>query len=189
MVDRHQDRKIIVSDPEKCSGCRLCEYVCSMVNEKIFNPHKSRIRVISLGPLANMAVSCRKCEDPLCVASCPKNALSQEENTGIIRVNEHACTGCGWCIGACSFGAINLHPDKKIAYTCNSCTNTDNCDNEPQCVQWCTENALQYVTAETLAQKTRQKIVNQLLDIPKTNNNNNSNNDKEEKETEKEKTK
>lgn len=135
-----------------------------MVNEKTFNPNKSRIRVIHMGPLANMAVSCRKCEDPVCVASCPKNALSQEKNTGIIRVNEHACTGCGWCIGACSFGALNLHPDKKIAYTCNSCTDTDNKD-EPQCVQWCIENALQYVTTEVLAQKTRQKIVAQLLEI------------------------
>ncbi|MCL2691778.1 MAG: 4Fe-4S dicluster domain-containing protein [Candidatus Bathyarchaeota archaeon] len=178
MVNRRQDRKFVVSDPEKCNGCRICEYVCSMVNEKTFNPYKSRIRVINMSPLANMAISCRKCEDPVCVASCPKNALSQEENTGIIRVNEHACTGCGWCIGACSFGALNLHPDKKIAYTCNSCTDLDS-NNEPQCVQWCTENALQYVTAETLAQKARQKIVTQLLEVHETNNNN-----KEDKKTE-----
>ncbi len=163
MVDRHQDRKFVVSDPEKCNGCSLCEYVCSMVNEKTFNPNKSRIRVTRMGPLANVAVSCRKCEDPVCVASCPKNALSQEESTGIIRVNEHACTGCGWCVGACPFGAMNLHPDKKVAYTCNSCTDTDS-KGEPQCVQWCPEGALQYVTTETLAQKARQKIVTQLLE-------------------------
>lgn len=163
MVDRHQDRKFIVSDPEKCTGCSLCEYVCSMVNEKTFNPNKSCIRVTRMGPFANVAVSCRKCEDPVCVASCPKNALSQEESTGIIRVNEHACTGCGWCVGACPFGAMNLHPEKKIAYTCNSCTDTDS-KGEPECVQWCPEGALQYVTAETLAQKARQKIVTQLLE-------------------------
>jgi Fe-S-cluster-containing dehydrogenase component len=172
VVDRPQDRKFVVSDPEKCSGCSLCEYICSMVNEKTFNPHKSSIRVISRGPLANMAVSCRKCKDPVCVVACPKKALSQEENTGIIRVNEHACIGCGWCIGACSFGALNLHPDKKIAYTCNSCADTNNCEDEPQCVQWCTEGALQYVTAETLAQKARQKIVTQLFETRETNNNN-----------------
>ncbi|MCL1976552.1 MAG: 4Fe-4S dicluster domain-containing protein [Candidatus Bathyarchaeota archaeon] len=167
MVDRHQDRKLVVSDPEKCSGCSICEYVCSMVNEKTFNPNKSRIRVIRMGMLANVAVSCRKCEDPVCVASCPKNALSQEESTGIIRVNEHACTGCGWCVGACTFGALNLHPDKKVAYTCNSCTDTDS-NGEPQCVQWCPEEALQYVTAETLAQRARQKIVTQLLEAHET---------------------
>jgi len=169
VTERHQDRKIVVSDPERCSGCGLCEYVCSMVNEKTFNPHKSRIRVIRRG-LVNMAVSCRKCKDPVCVASCPKNALSQEKHTGIICVDEHACTGCGWCIGACSFGALNLHPDKKIVYTCNSC---DVFNGVPQCVQWCTENALQYITAENLAQKIRQKIVSQLLEtreVAKTEN-------------------
>jgi Fe-S-cluster-containing hydrogenase component 2 len=163
VVDRHQDRKFVVSDKEKCSGCGLCEYVCSMVNEKTFNPDKSRIRVTRMNLFVNVAVSCRKCEDPLCVASCPKYALSQEENTGIIRVNEHACTGCGWCVGACPFGALNLHPDKKIAYVCNSCTDTDG-KGEPQCVQWCQESALQYVTAETLAQKARQKLVAQLFE-------------------------
>ncbi|MDR2204026.1 MAG: 4Fe-4S dicluster domain-containing protein [Nitrososphaerota archaeon] len=180
MTTRYQDRKFIVSDPEKCSGCRLCEYACSMANEKTFNPDKSRIRVITTGPLTNMAVSCRKCEDPVCVASCPKNALSQEENTGIIRVNEHSCTGCGWCIGACPFGAINLHHIKKIAYTCNNCTDIDiHADskqkNEPQCIQWCPKNALQFITSETLAQKTRQKIVTQLFE---TRENNNSNKEK-----------
>ena len=163
MVDRHQDRKFVVSNHEKCSGCGLCEYVCSMVNEQTFNPEKSRIRVARRGLLTSVAISCRKCEDPLCVASCPKNALSQEESTGIIRVNEHACTGCGWCIGACSFGALNLHPDKKIVYVCNSCTDNDY-NGEPQCVQWCPMSALQYVTAETLAQKARQKIVAQLFE-------------------------
>ncbi|XHH09032.1 MAG: 4Fe-4S dicluster domain-containing protein [Candidatus Bathyarchaeia archaeon] len=167
MADRHQDRKFVVSDPEKCNGCSLCEYVCSMVNEKTFNPNKSRIRVTRMSPLANVAVSCRKCEDPVCVASCPKNALSQEESTGIIRVNEHACTGCGWCVGACQFGAMNLHLDKKVAYTCNSCTDTD-FKGEPQCVVWCPEGALQYVTTETLAQKARQKIVSQLLEAHET---------------------
>jgi len=137
-----------------------------MINEKTFNPNKSRIRVIRMNLLANMAVSCRKCEDPLCVASCPKNALSQEENTGIIHVNEHACTGCGWCISACPFGALNLHPNKKVSYVCNNCTDA-NSTSEPQCVKWCPQEALQYVTAETLAQKTRQKLVAQLFEPSK----------------------
>jgi anaerobic carbon-monoxide dehydrogenase iron sulfur subunit len=161
-MSRQQDRKFVAADPEKCIGCVVCEYACSMVNEKTFNPTKSRIRVMRLGPLMNMAVTCRKCEDPVCVAACPKKALSQEDCTGIIRVNEHACTGCGWCISACPFGAMNLHPDKKIAFTCNSCTDNDY-KGEPQCVQWCPEEALHFVTAETLAQKARQKAVCQLL--------------------------
>jgi Fe-S-cluster-containing hydrogenase component 2 len=67
---------------------------------------------------------------------------------------------------------MNLHPDKKVAYTCNSCTDTDS-KGEPQCVAWCPEGALQYVTTETLAQKARQKIVTQLLEAHETSKENN----------------
>jgi len=118
---RPQDRKFVTADPEKCIGCLVCEYACSMVNEKTFNPTKSRIRAMRIGPLVNLAVTCRHCEDPACVAACPRDALKQEEDSGIIRVDENACNGCGWCISACQFGAMNMHPEKKVVFTCNSC--------------------------------------------------------------------
>ena len=73
---RPQDRKFVTADPEKCIGCVVCEYACSMVNEKTFNPTKSRIRAMRLGPLVNMAVTCRHCEEPACVAACPRDALN-----------------------------------------------------------------------------------------------------------------
>ena len=137
---RPQDRKFVTADPDKCIGCCVCEYACSMVNEKTFNPTKSRIRAMRMGPLVNLAITCRHCEEPACVAACPRDALTQEENSGIIRVDENACNGCGWCISACQFGAMNMHPEKKIVFTCNSCT--DNETKEPQCVKWCPEEAL-----------------------------------------------
>ena len=31
--------KIINVDPSKCTGCRLCELVCSVKNESIANPY------------------------------------------------------------------------------------------------------------------------------------------------------
>ncbi len=110
---RPQDRKFVTADPDKCIGCLVCEYACSMVNEKTFNPNKSRIRAMRIGPLVNLAVTCRHCEDPACVAACPRDALKQECDSGIIRVDENACNGCGWCISACQFGAMNMHPDKE----------------------------------------------------------------------------
>ena len=111
---RPQDRKFVSADPEKCVGCSVCEYACSMVKEKTYNPTKSRIRAIRMGPLVNLAVTCRHCEDPPCVADWPKEALSQEEGTGIIMVDEKRCSGCSWCIEACSFVAMMMHPEKKV---------------------------------------------------------------------------
>jgi len=99
-----------------------------------------------------LAVACRHCEDPACVAACPRDALSQEEDTGIIMVNEEVCHGCAWCISACQFGAMMMHPDKKVVFTCNSCK--DQTDG-PQCVKWCPEEALTFATAQQLAQKFR----------------------------------
>ena len=157
---RPQDRKFVSADPEKCVCCLVCEYACSMTHENTFNPTKSRIRALRLGPLNNIAVTCRHCEDPACVAACPREALSQEESTGIIMVDEEACNGCAWCISACPFGAMMMHPDKKVVFTCDSCK--DEADG-PQCVKWCPEEALTFVTSDVLAQKARISAVKNLF--------------------------
>ena len=156
---RAQDRKFVTSDPEKCIGCLVCEYACSMTNEKTFNPTKSRIRALRLGPLNNLAVTCRHCEDPACVTACPRDALHQEED-GTITVDEQACNGCTWCISACEFGAMMMHPEKKVVFTCNSCKDQPD---GPQCVKWCPEEALTFVTAQQLAQKSRISAVRNLF--------------------------
>lgn len=124
-------------DPDRCIGCNICEYACSVEKEKTFNPVKSRIRAIRLNPLSNIAVTCRTCKDALCVAACPKDALRQTES-GIVKVDEEKCDGCGWCISPCQYGAITLHPETRKAMLC------DTCEGAPECVQWCPEGALSY---------------------------------------------
>jgi len=146
-------RKFVSADPEKCVGCAVCEYVCSLEKEKVFNPLKSRIRVVRLHPLINLSVTCRLCEDAPCVAACPRDA----EETGVILIDEEKCNGCGWCIEACDYGAITLHPDKRVVVTC------DLCDGEPKCVEWCPEEALDFTTRELLAQKARRAVVKKLF--------------------------
>jgi TPP-dependent indolepyruvate ferredoxin oxidoreductase alpha subunit len=134
-------------DPEKCVGCVICEYACSLEKEKVFNPVKSRIRAIRLDPLSNAAIACRICEEAPCVAACPEKALAQSIETGVITVDEDKCNGCGWCIEACEYGAITLHPSKQKVIVC------DLCNGEPECVQFCPEGAL------SLSGKTTDKIV------------------------------
>ena len=159
MVKIHQ-RKFISADPEKCVGCQVCEYACSYSPEKAFNPIKARIRLVRVNQLANMAVTCRLCEDPACVAACPRNALSQAEDTGNIVLDKDKCNGCGWCIEACDYGAMMLHPETKVVYVCDLCK--DKADG-PQCVKWCPEEALTIVTSDTLAQKARITAIRKLF--------------------------
>ena len=134
-------------DPDKCIGCNVCEYICSLEKEKTFNPVKSRIRALRLDSLSNVAMTCRVCKNAPCVKACPEDALTQSTANGTITVDEEKCDGCGWCIETCEYGAIMLHPDKRKAVIC------DTCSGDPKCVQWCPESAL------SLKGKTTDKIV------------------------------
>lgn len=134
-------------NPKMCNGCIVCEYACSMEKEQTFNPVKSRIKAVRLDTIKNIALTCRACQDAPCVAACPNGALVQSlENKSII-VDESKCKGCGWCIQACEYGAITLHPSTKKAIVC------DMCNGDPVCVKWCPESAL------SLKGKTTDKIV------------------------------
>ena len=92
MVKIHE-RKFVSADPEKCVGCQICEYACSFTKEKAFNPLKSRIRVVRVNQLANMAVTCRLCEDPACVAGLDTE-FPQKAQKGVILVGGKNF-GCG----------------------------------------------------------------------------------------------
>jgi carbon-monoxide dehydrogenase iron sulfur subunit len=151
------EKKFVSGDPAKCIGCCVCEYACSMKHEDTYNPTKSRIRAIRLNSFVNLAVACRLCEDSPCVAACPRDALRQSDERGNIIVDEDKCNGCGWCIEACDYGAIQLHPDTRKVFVC------DLCDGEPQCVEWCPEEALDYTTKDVLSQKARRTAVKKLF--------------------------
>ena len=53
-----------------------------------------------------------------------------------MKILEDVCIKCGKCIEACPFAAIDWHPTKKTPLVC------DVCDGEPECVKFCSPNAL-----------------------------------------------
>ncbi len=155
-VETAINRIFVTADPSKCIGCSVCEYVCALEKEGSFNPLRSRIRVVRLHPLVNVAVACRFCEDAPCVHACPRNALKQSEENGIILINEEKCDACGWCIEACEYGAINLNLEKRVVMAC------DLCGGEPKCIEFCPEEALELVAEDSAAQKTWASAVEKL---------------------------
>lgn len=128
--------KIIV-DARKCSGCRMCEQICSFYHEREFNPRKARIKVLireKKGIYAPLfCIQCKKC-----LPACKRNALSWDQQVGVIRVDLNRCNGCGLCIPVCEQAAIILDPTTKKVNIC------DLCDGEPQCVKWCQQEALTF---------------------------------------------
>ena len=146
-MSKNVSKKFVAVDPSKCTGCSLCEYVCVLEkNEAVLNPLRSRIRVVRITPAFNVAIACRFCDDAPCVKACPREALTQSEK-GIIIVNEARCDSCGWCVPACPYGGIAVHPDKNSVLVC------DLCDGEPKCVEFCPEEALELVTGNEEANK------------------------------------
>jgi len=150
----------IVCDPDKCIGCRLCEYACSVTKTGSFDPSRSRIRVVRIEPVTMTAISCRLCEDAPCILACPRDALTRSEEDGTILVDEDECDGCGWCVEACEFGAVVLNPTTKNAEICDLCADEE----EPQCVSICPKDALSLSTPETLRQKARRNVVARLFE-------------------------
>ena len=147
-ASKFPSKKFVSVDPSKCTGCGICEYACVLEKEEeILNPIRSRIRVVRMTPLFNFALACRFCEDAKCVTACPEKALSQSEQTGIIRVKEKKCKGCDWCIQACPHGGITIHSETGIAVAC------DLCEGEPKCVEFCPEEALDLVCTDEDAEK------------------------------------
>ncbi|HDJ26211.1 MAG TPA: 4Fe-4S dicluster domain-containing protein [Candidatus Bathyarchaeota archaeon] len=136
-----EGREFVFADPSKCIGCGLCELACVIEKEKNLDATKSRIKVVHLGPLANMAVTCRLCESAPCVRACPRDALWQDEK-GIIRVDDEKCDVCGWCVEACPYGAIVLDTERATVLIC------DLCDGEPKCMEFCPTEALFWATEE-----------------------------------------
>jgi len=136
-------------------GCQLCEYICSYTKTGEFNTYRSLIRTVRAEEILIVAVACRTCEDAPCVIACPRDALSQDPLTGIIRIDASRCDGCAWCIEACDFGAILINAETKLAEICDLCEDQED---GPQCVKWCPKEALELTTPDRRAQRARRKL-------------------------------
>lgn len=119
---------------ENCSGCRKCEIACSIFHESSIWPEASRIRIFMLIPGIEIPHLCFQCEDYPCVENCPTNALSIDNSTQTVKVEEEKCTACGTCIEVCPGSIPHLHPERKKIVIC------DFCGGNPQCVKVCQES-------------------------------------------------
>lgn len=142
--------KRVYPDKEVCIGCRLCEVACLTVHSKsqdIIIAHReekaaglsSRKAVYQSGPTC-VALSCRHCAEPACVAACISGALSKDPQSGRTEYDESKCVGCWSCVMSCPFGAIKRHAAKQKIVKCDLCKGRK----MPACVEACPNRALKY---------------------------------------------
>jgi carbon-monoxide dehydrogenase iron sulfur subunit len=146
-------KKVLLVDMDKCTGCKQCSLACSLTKEDLFDPDRGRIKILKKEEIAlGLQLVCEQCESHPCVASCPNGALSRDETTGIITVDENLCTSQGACVDACIYYAIRLHPETKKPMFC------DLCGGDPYCVKHCVPEALQWVDKSEDLTKTKRKL-------------------------------
>jgi carbon-monoxide dehydrogenase iron sulfur subunit len=144
--------KTLVIDPKLCTGCRLCELVCSFKKTETYNPARARIRTIVFeDEIAFVPMTCWQCEEPVCQEVCPTGAVMRDEGTGAVTISVERCIGCKMCMMVCPFGNIQSDGSGELVVKC------DLCGGDPECVVFCPTKALQYLPADkfTLARKKR----------------------------------
>ncbi|HSR11753.1 MAG TPA: 4Fe-4S dicluster domain-containing protein [Thermodesulfobacteriota bacterium] len=124
--------KKLSADPIKCTGCRSCMLVCSLMHTDAHSYDGARIRIQSDEPRGvHTPVLCKFCEDPDCVSACTVQALSKDQKTGSIRVDDSLCNGCEACVDSCPHSAMFFDAEKGVPFTC------DLCQGDPECVKVC----------------------------------------------------
>lgn len=135
--------RFILTDPEKCIGCRTCEVACMMSHQSSATPEAftSRIRVVKGGTFTT-AVGCHQCEDAHCANVCPTGAIHRA--AGAWLVEQARCIGCKSCMVACPFGAMQVRvvEDRVQALKCDLCAHREG---GPACVEACPTHALRCI--------------------------------------------
>jgi anaerobic carbon-monoxide dehydrogenase iron sulfur subunit len=129
---------ILIVEKERCTGCKLCEIVCSLTKEGASDPARSRIRVREEGEGGFLPVVCQQCEEPACTFVCPVNAVWRNEATGEVLFDRERCVGCRACVSACPLLGSRFDPQQEKALRC------DLCGGEPACTAFCASGALRY---------------------------------------------
>jgi carbon-monoxide dehydrogenase iron sulfur subunit len=130
-------RKALAVDATVCSGCRICEVICSVIHEGTVDLERSRIYVKS-NPFEGSfnPIVCRQCPDAPCLKACPESAIVINEKDGTVMIVDEECSGCRLCEEACPFAAIRFDQERHKAFKC------DFCQGNPECVKWCPTSAL-----------------------------------------------
>lgn len=133
---------------EICTGCRMCELICSLYKEGQIDPASARIH-IERHILEGLTIPrvCLNCKDPPCIKACHRKALQKDPATGWVTLIQSRCNNCTLCIAACPYDAFTQAPDGRVLLC-------DLCNGDPQCVQVCSIGAIKYLDRDKGRQTT-----------------------------------
>lgn len=113
-------RWTMVIDVRKCVGCHACSVGCAAENQlppglwyrPVLEQERGRFPRASRTFVAR---PCMQCDEPACVAACPKKGpggATWKETKGVgagtVPIDYAQCLGCGACAKACPYGARTI---------------------------------------------------------------------------------
>jgi Fe-S-cluster-containing dehydrogenase component len=128
----------VVVDLDRCVGCKACFAAC-------YYGHRHE-PIVNYGftDEVEFPLICRQCDEPICVDSCPYEAMHKDEH-GIVRRSLLLCRGCGGCVTACPFGTITPEMYRHQVPKCDMCEDLVLDGHLPRCVAACSGGALQFI--------------------------------------------
>ena len=139
-------RYAMVVDLRRCIGCHSCSVACKAENDVPLGVWRTWVKQINKGDYPNvrkyfLPIMCNHCANPICVQNCPVKATYQRDD-GIVKVDEHRCIGCRYCISSCPYGGVrHINPLKRHAQSCYFCVHRVEAGLLPACVDTCPSGA------------------------------------------------
>ena len=96
---------------------------------------------------SHLALSCRHCADPACLAVCPGDAIAKTED-GTVTVQEENCLDCRACADACPFDVPRFNEDSGVMEKCDLCRGLPVEGIAPPCAATCPTGALRLELVE-----------------------------------------
>ena len=163
------ERKVLVHDPNACTGCMYCMLACSTYNEGATSLSKARLQIIrheghaltkttEEDELVFTFIGCQQCEEPACAVVCPSEALKRDLVTGAMVHHIEKCLGCRLCLSQCPFGAISFNQAKQRIFKCELCKG------DPVCVKFCPVEALKLLPATEVPLAKRAGMAKKIME-------------------------
>lgn len=152
--------KTVFVNPERCIGCRQCEFACAVEHSHSRDPSQAvferplpRPRIhVSSGRAYNTSFPnrCRHCNPAPCHQVCPTGAIHRDADHDLVLLDAGQCIACAMCAIVCPFDAISFHeqgngmPSRVAALKCDGCVERVSAGKIPACVEACKTDALVY---------------------------------------------
>lgn len=98
---------VLLIDSDLCVGCDNCEKACAATHNGYSRLDRKKGKSFAS---IQVPISCRHCENPLCMLDCPPDALTRM-SSGEVMIKD-TCIGCGNCVSNCPYDVIQLVYDK-----------------------------------------------------------------------------